>query len=259
LLGSEGYILIYSSSDGYTGRLKPQGRRLLQAIEAEHSRPPSTRDVQQHILAYLFGQSGSDSAPNIAQALGYDRQLVDMNLGLMETDKLVTLRYFISPEGGAHADLTPLGYTIAREPNYQPRSTAPITTISTGGGNYVDTGGGDYAERDIDKRQGTNFYNAGREIAFSAVQNRQDLLLELEKLRAGLSRAAEDPAMDTEVILDAEHQVRKAIVQAKKLDADKKTVLDRLDEAKALLAEVGAAGAAIEALAKAAEWVQKLF
>ena len=68
-------------------------------------------------------------------------------------------------------------------------------------------------------------YNIAGNLNFGVVQNRQDLLVELEKLRADLSKAAEDPMIDAEVVLDAEHQVRKAIVQAKKPDADKKTSL----------------------------------
>lgn len=102
-------------------------------------------------------------------------------------------------------------------------------------------------------------YNAAGDINFGAVQNRLELVQELEKLRTELTKAGEAEVIDGEIISDARYQIEKAVNQAKKPDADRKTILDRLNEAKALLQGVGAAAGMVEAIIKASELAQKFF
>lgn len=102
-------------------------------------------------------------------------------------------------------------------------------------------------------------YNAAGNIDIDSVQNRIELISELEKLKAELSRAASTHVIDAEVVTDADYQISEAIQQAKKPDPDKKTITDHLKEAKALIEGVTAAGGLVTALAQATEMIQKLF
>jgi hypothetical protein len=102
-------------------------------------------------------------------------------------------------------------------------------------------------------------YNAAGNINIGSAQNRIELISELEKLKAELSRAASAQVIDAEVVTDADYQITKAIQQAKKPDPDKNTITDHLKEAKALIEGVTAAGGLVTALSQAAEMVQKLF
>lgn len=102
-------------------------------------------------------------------------------------------------------------------------------------------------------------YNAAGDINFGAVQNRMDLVGELEKLRSELTKAVDAEAIDGEIVSDARYQIEKAVIQAKKPEPDKKTIIDRLNDAKALLQGVTAAAGMVEALMKATELAQKLF
>src|SRR6266702_2886898 len=80
-------------------------------------------------------------------------------------------------------------------------------------------------------------YNAGRDIHFGAVQTPVDLIAELEKLNGQIVQAQ----------------------QAKKPDPDKKTLVDHLSAAKAVLDNITAASGLVTALVGAIEVVQKLF
>ncbi len=108
-------------------------------------------------------------------------------------------------------------------------------------------------------QQVTNQYNAGRDMNFGAVQNPIDLIAELEKLKGEIAQAKEADIVSDETATDAEYQVTKAIQQAKKPNPDKKTILDHLNTAKALIEDVAAASGLVTALISAAEVVQKLF
>jgi hypothetical protein len=106
-------------------------------------------------------------------------------------------------------------------------------------------------------------YNAAGDINFGAVQNKMDVVGELEKLQTEIAKAAEANALDEETAIDAESSVKKAVVQAKKPDADEKKIVNYLTEAKGLIVGVtaGAAAAAglVTALTQAIELVQKFF
>lgn len=102
-------------------------------------------------------------------------------------------------------------------------------------------------------------YNAAGDINFGAVQNRMEVVGELAKLQAELRQAIQTGLFDEEVATDADYQLTKAVQQAKKPEPDKKTILEHLSGAKALIEGVAAASGLVNALTKAAEVVQQLF
>jgi hypothetical protein len=81
-------------------------------------------------------------------------------------------------------------------------------------------------------------YNAAGDINFGAVQDRADLVQELEKLKAELARAQQAGAVDEDRATDAEYQLTKAVQQARKPDPDKKSLLTYLNNAKSLVDDV---------------------
>ncbi len=101
--------------------------------------------------------------------------------------------------------------------------------------------------------------NAAGDINFGAVQNKAAVVGELQKLQAELAQAIEAGVFDEDTATDTEYQLTKAVQQAKKPEPDKKTVLDHLNEAKALITGVAAAAGMVGALVQAADMVQKLF
>ncbi len=105
----------------------------------------------------------------------------------------------------------------------------------------------------------TNQYNAGRDINFGAVQTPVDLMAALEQLNGQITQAQEADILSEETATDARYQVTKAIQQAKKPAPDKKTIVDYLTTAKALLGNITAASGLVTALVGAVEVVQKLF
>jgi hypothetical protein len=108
-------------------------------------------------------------------------------------------------------------------------------------------------------QQVTYQYNAAGNINFGTVQNKMDAIGELEKLQTELSKAIEADVFDEDTATDAEYRITKAVQQAKKPKPDKKTVLDHLQKAKALIEGVAAAAGLVTALTQATEIVQKFF
>ncbi len=106
-------------------------------------------------------------------------------------------------------------------------------------------------------------YNAAGDINFGAVQNKMEVVGELEKLQAELEKAAQAEVLDEDAATDAEYQLKKAVQQAKKPEPDKKTVLDHLNQAKEIVAGTAATVTAAAGLAtafqQAVELVQKFF
>ncbi len=104
-----------------------------------------------------------------------------------------------------------------------------------------------------------NQYVAGRDMNFGAVQSQADLIGELEKLKGEFAKAADQGILSEDAATDAQYQVTKAVQQAKKPDADKKTILDHLDTVKAIIGNVSAASGLVLTVANAIMAVQKLF
>lgn len=104
-----------------------------------------------------------------------------------------------------------------------------------------------------------NQYVAGRDMNFGAVQSQADLIGELEKLKSEFAKAADEGVLSEDAATDAQYQVTKAVQQAKKPDADKKTIVDHLETVKAIIGNVTAASRLVLSVANAIMAVQKLF
>ena len=115
------------------------------------------------------------------------------------------------------------------------------------------------AQFDMRGQRVTNQYNAGRDMNFGAVQTAVDLIAALEQLNGQVTQAQEAGVLNEETATDTQYQVTKAIQQARKPDPDKKTIVDHLTTAKALLDNITAASGLVTALAGAIQVVQKLF
>lgn len=100
---------------------------------------------------------------------------------------------------------------------------------------------------------------AGHDLNFGAVQSRQELISQLEKLRDALSQTSGIQALGEETAIDAEAEVKKALGQAKKPTPNKKSILEYLMTAKSLIEDVAGASGLVTSLASAIEAVHKLF
>ena len=106
-------------------------------------------------------------------------------------------------------------------------------------------------------QQVTYQYNVAGDINFGAVQNRMDVVGELEKLQRELITAVQAGLFDEETATDAPYRLTKAVQEAKKPTPDKRMLLDHLNGAKTLVEGVAAAGGLVTALTKAAELVRQ--
>jgi hypothetical protein len=102
-------------------------------------------------------------------------------------------------------------------------------------------------------------YNAAGDINFDAVKSRVDLTAELIKLKRELAKAIKAKVLDDETATDVEYKLTKAIQQSQKPSPDKKSMLENLNGAKALLSSVSSAVGLVTAFIKAAELVQRFF
>ena len=87
-------------------------------------------------------------------------------------------------------------------------------------------------------------YNA-ETINFGQAHNPADFLRELKNLQAELNKAIAAKAIPDEQAIDAEAQVKKAILQAEQPNPDKKTLVEHLTAAKELVSNVGGLATAI--------------
>jgi hypothetical protein len=102
-------------------------------------------------------------------------------------------------------------------------------------------------------------YNAAGNINFDAVQNRADLVSELEKLKAEISKAGEAQVIEAELVTDAQYQIQKAVDQAKKPEPNQHSILEHLGKAKDVVKGVVDAGGLVTGIMKAMELAQNLF
>lgn len=104
-----------------------------------------------------------------------------------------------------------------------------------------------------------NQYIAGHDMNFGAAHSKADLIVELEKLKGEFAKAADQGILPEDVATDTQYQMTKAVQQAKKSDADKKTIVGYLDTVKAIIANVAGASGLVVSVADAIMAVQKLF
>lgn len=102
-------------------------------------------------------------------------------------------------------------------------------------------------------------YNAAGNINFNAIGSSTELIAELEKLKLELKQAIQAKIVDDEIGIDVEYKLTKAIQQSQKPQPDKKSIIDNLNEAKALLSGISSAVGLVTALIKAVELVSKFF
>jgi hypothetical protein len=102
-------------------------------------------------------------------------------------------------------------------------------------------------------------YNVGRDMNFGMVQNSIELVAELEKLKEGVIRASQNGILDKKQSTEVEYQITKAAQEAEEPKPDKKTIVDYLTTAKALIEGLAATGGLVTAMIGAIEAVQKVF
>ena len=102
-------------------------------------------------------------------------------------------------------------------------------------------------------------YNAAGDINFDTVKNNLDLTEELKKLKQELAKAIEAKILDDETATDVDYKLTKVIQQSQKPKPDKKSMLENINGATALLGGVSSAVGLLTAFIKAAELVQKFF
>src|SRR5258708_1126803 len=99
----------------------------------------------------------------------------------------------------------------------------------------------------------------GHDLNFGTVQNKQELISQLEKLKEAFIKAGETQIISEETAIDVEAEVKKAIGQAKKPTPDKKSLLGYLAAAKSLTEGISGAGGLVTSIAGAIEAIHKLF
>ena len=102
-------------------------------------------------------------------------------------------------------------------------------------------------------------YNVGRDLNFGLVQNSIDLVAALEKLKEEVIKARQNGLLDNKQSAAVESHIAKAAQQAEEPKPDKKTIVDHLTTAKALIEGLAATGGLVTAIVAAIEAVQKVF
>jgi hypothetical protein len=74
-----------------------------------------------------------------------------------------------------------------------------------------------------------------------------------------MTKAIEAGIFDEEIATDADYRLKKAVQEVKKLEPNKKTILEHLSSVETITKGVTAASGLVTALAKAGELVERLF
>jgi hypothetical protein len=102
-------------------------------------------------------------------------------------------------------------------------------------------------------------YNVGRDLNFGLVQNSIDLVAELEKLKEEVIKARQNGLLDNKQSAAVASHITKATQEAEEPQPDKKSIIDHLATAKALIEGLAATGGLVTAIIGAIEAVQKVF
>ncbi len=103
-----------------------------------------------------------------------------------------------------------------------------------------------------------NQINVAGNANFGTVQNKLELVTELQKLQKEIDKAVQDGALEQDTAIDVEANLKKAIVQSQKPEPDKKAVMDYLGNAKQLLEGLTSAATLVKVLKDAIELVKGL-
>ncbi|MBD2181928.1 hypothetical protein [Aerosakkonema funiforme] len=112
---------------------------------------------------------------------------------------------------------------------------------------------------DQSNQQVCSQYNAAGNINFGSAQSQVDVISEMQKIQDEVRKAVQSGALDEEIAIDVESNLKKATIQAQKPEPDKKTIQEYLDRAKKLLAGIASAAGLVTALSEAAKAVGMLF
>ncbi|MFN6539641.1 MAG: hypothetical protein RM021_025290 [Nostoc sp. EkiNYC01] len=119
---------------------------------------------------------------------------------------------------------------------------------------YNNTQGGNVATFDQHGQQVQNQNNAARDINIKGdinignIQNTNDFIRELQKVKSELSKAGEAQIIDAEIVTDADYEIATAIQEAKKATPNKNLVLEAIKKAKNLLSKSAGAVEFVTAL-----------
>jgi len=110
------------------------------------------------------------------------------------------------------------------------------------------------------RNQTVNYqYNAANDINFGDIKNIASVAIELEKLSEELSKASALGVLDSEVAIEAEAKLKKAIVQSQRPSPNKISMIDNLNSAKALIEGAVAATGLVSGFVEAVEMIKRLF
>jgi hypothetical protein len=102
-------------------------------------------------------------------------------------------------------------------------------------------------------------YNAAGNINFGMVQNRVDLVGELEKLKTEVITARDAGILSKKHATTVEYQITQAINEAEEPEPNQQTILEHINGAKALIETTAAASGLVTGFVAAAEAVQRFF
>jgi hypothetical protein len=102
-------------------------------------------------------------------------------------------------------------------------------------------------------------YNAAGNINFGNVENRTDLIGELEKLKAEILKAKDGEIIDTETVTEVQYQIQKAVEQAQKTEPNRDAILEHLSKARDFIKGIVDVGGLVAGITKAIEIAQNLF
>lgn len=112
---------------------------------------------------------------------------------------------------------------------------------------YNNAQGGNVATFDQREQQVQNQNNAAHDIKIKGdinigtIQNTNDFIRELQKVKSELSKAGEAQIIDAEIVTDADYEIATAIHEAKKTTPNKNLVLKSIEQAKNLLSKSASA------------------
>lgn len=102
-----------------------------------------------------------------------------------------------------------------------------------------------------------NQYNTGGDLIINTIQTISDIPIELQKLSLELSKATQNGLIPANVSRDAEAKIKEAIIEIEKEKPNSRTVLDRLNEAKALIDGIVSAAGLVTIMAQSVEMLEK--
>jgi hypothetical protein len=97
------------------------------------------------------------------------------------------------------------------------------------------------------------------DINFRSVQNRLDVITQMQRLQDKVIKAVEAGVFNEDTAIEVEYKIKKAVQQAQKETPDKKTIVDYLSQAKDLIAGITAATGLVTALNQAIAAVLAFF